>query len=118
MEQNNSSKGFFIGSVISLVFAGISVICVLMMGVMLLFAGSGGSSTAITNEAVLGIAGMMLLLVGAWVSGGIAAIMGIVFLVIGLVKKCFNKIWMPIVSIVLCLLPFLGPIIFLLLVSA
>ena len=118
MEQNKAAKGFLIGSIVSLAFTGLSVLCVILMGFLLLLPGSGGSSTAITNEAVLGIAGMMVLVVCAWITGGIGTLTGIIMLIIGLVKKCFNRIWMPIVSLVLCLIPFLGPIIFLALVSA
>ena len=118
MEQKKTSKGFMIGSIVSLVFTGLSVLSVVMIGIIILLPGSGGTSTAITNEAVLGIAGVLVLVVCAWITGGIGALTGIVMLIIGLVKKYFSMIWMPIVSILLCVIPFLGPIVFLALVSA
>ncbi len=118
MEQNKKTKGFLIGSIVSLVFAGLSLFSVGMMVFMLFFAGTGGTANAVTNEAVLGIAGFMLFAAVSWILGGIALISGIVMLIIGLATKNFKKIWMPIISIVSCLLPALVPIFILLMISA
>ena len=119
MEQEKSSKAFLVASIISLIISGLSIISLIMVGVMILFAGSGGgSATAITNEAILGMAGVLLFVACAWILGGIGGIMGIVMIIIGLVKKYFRRIWIPILSVILGVIPFLGAILLLLLISA
>ena len=111
MEQKQSSNAFKVVSIVSLVISGLGILSLVMIGVMLIYAGSGGgSATAITNEAVLGIAGMLLFVACAWIFGAIGGLMGIVMTIIGLVKKYFRIIWIPILSVVLGMLPFLGAI--------
>ena len=106
MEQKKTSTAFTVASIISLVLSGLAVVCLLFLIPMYLFAGSGGSSTAVTNEAVLGIAGAILLVGGSMIFGAVGAIMGIVMTIIGIVKKYFSRIWMPILSIVLGAVPY------------
>lgn len=119
MEQQKNSKAFLVASIVSLVISGLGIISLVMVGAMIIFAGSGGgSATAITNEAVLGIAGAFLFIACAWIFGGIGGIMGIVMTIIGLVKKYFRIIWMPILGMVLGMLPFLGGILLLVMLSS
>ena len=111
MEQKKTSSVFRVVSIISLVISGLGILSLVMIGVMLIYAGSGGgSATAITNEAVLGIAGMLLFVACAWIFGAIGGLMGIVMTIIGLVKRYFRIIWIPILSVVLGMFPFLGAI--------
>ena len=118
MEQTKSSKAYFVASIVSLAISGLSIVSLILVGVMLLFSGSGGgSATAITNEAVLGIAGILLFVACSWIFGGIGGLIGIVMTIIGLVKKYFKRIWMPILSIVLGVIPLLGAVLLLLVIS-
>lgn len=118
MEQKKTSNAFKAVSIVSLVISGLGIISLGMIGVMLIYAGSGGgSATAVTNEAVLGIAGILLFVACAWIFGAIGGLMGIVMTIIGLVKKYFRIIWIPILSVVLGVLPFLGAILLLVMIS-
>ena len=113
MEENKPSKAFSTASVISLIISGSAALFSLMVVVMYVFAGSGGGyHTAVTNEAILGIAGIMVFAVGSWIFGFIGFIMGLIITIIGFVKKMTEKIWMPILSIVLGLVPAAGVILF------
>lgn len=118
MEQYQQSNGFKIASIISLVISGLGMLSLFMTVVMFFYAGSGNNSTAVTNEAVLGIMGIMVFVVGAWIFGLLGLIMGIIVTIVGLVKKQFKLIWMPIVSVVLGIIPLIGPVIILLAISA
>ncbi len=117
MEQNKSLKGFLTASFISLGISGLGFLSMCMAGACLLFAGSGPGDTAITNEFVLGAAGIMLFVVLAWIFAGMSSLMGIVVTIIGLAKKFFSKIWIPILSVFLGLPSFLAPFIFLAFIS-
>ncbi len=94
-------------SIIDLVIAGLGLLAQMMVFVMYFYAGSGGgANTAVTNEAVLGIAGVLFFGAASWIIGGIAILMGLIMTIITIVKKQFITIWMPIVSIVLGIIPF------------
>ena len=118
MEQYNESKGFIVASVISLVFSGLGMLSLFMTVVMFFYAGSGNNSTAVINEAVLGILGIMFFVAGSWIFGLIGLIMGIIVTIVGLVKKQFRQIWIPIVSAILGIILLIGPVIILLAISA
>ena len=115
---NNTPKGYSVVSIISLVFSGIGMGCLCLMLLMILYAGSGSSSSAITNEFILGSIGVVLCVVCAWFFGIIGGIMGLVTLIVGLVKKYTERIWIPGVALGLGFFPFIGPIILLIAVSA
>ena len=99
MAPKKSSAAYLVLSIISLVITGHGAASLGMIGVMVLYAGSGGgSSTAVTNEAVLGIAGVLLFIVLSWIFSSIGGLMGFVLLIVGLAKKYFRRVWMPAVS--------------------
>ena len=114
---NNIPKGYSVISIISLVLSGIGMGCLCLMLLMILYAGSGSSSSAITNEFILGSIGVVLCVVCAWAFGFVGGVMGLVVLIIGLVKKYFERIWIPGVATGLGIFPFIGPIILLIAVS-
>ena len=113
MEENKPSKAFSTASIVSLIFSGLGALFSLMVVVMYFFGGSGGGyHTAVTNEAILGIAGVMIFAVGSWIFGFIGFLMGLIITIVGFVKKMTEKIWMPILSIVLGLVPAAGVLLF------
>lgn len=96
MAPKKSSTAYLVLSIISLVITGHGAASLAMIGVMVMYAGSGGgSSTSITNEAVLGIAGVLLFIALSWIFSAIGGLMGLVLLIVGLAKKYFERVWMP-----------------------
>jgi hypothetical protein len=113
-KPEKTSKLGLIVSIVSLVISGLGIISLCTIPVLYLYGTTGGGSgTAVTNEAVLGIAGIMFSVVCAWICGAIGGIVGIAGTIVCIVKKQVKKIWMPILSIVLGAVPFLGSVLLL-----
>ena len=107
MEEKKTSKGCLIASIISLVLTGLELLSGFLIVLCLGFAGTGPGSTAVTNEFVLGFAGMLFFMAGAMIISAIGGLTGIVVAIIDLVKKQYKLIWMPIISVVLGIGPWL-----------
>ena len=107
MEEKKTSKGCLIASIISLVITGLEILSGLFIFFSLIFAGTGPGSTAITNEAVVGIMGMMFFIAAVMITSAVGGLMGLIVAIIDLVKKQYKLIWMPIISLVLGVGPWL-----------
>ena len=110
MEQRKPSKVFSILSIIAISLTGLGIASLFMIVFMYMYAVSGGGSgTAVTAEAILGLAGAILFVVIGWIFGGIGGLMGLVLMIVGLAKRYFSRIWMPSISVALGWLPIVIP---------
>jgi uncharacterized membrane protein YqjE len=100
-EEKKTSKGYLIASIISLVITGLEILSGICIVLSLVFAGTGPGSTAVTNEAVVGILGMMFFIAVLMILSAIGGLMGLIVTIIGIVKKQYKLVWMPIISFVL-----------------
>lgn len=107
--MDNNSKAVTVVFILGFIFSGLGIVLLAVIPVLYSSGHTGGgTATAVSNEVVLGIFGIMFCIVGSWVASGIGAILGIIGAIIGLVKKEFKKIWMPILSVVFAGLTFVG----------
>lgn len=107
MEEKKTSKGCLIASIVSLVITGLEILSGIMVFFSLVFAGTGSSHTAVTNEAVIGLTGMVLFIAGFLIIGAIGGLTGLVVAIIDLAKKQFKLVWMPVISVVLGIGPWI-----------
>lgn len=88
-------------SVIALVVSGIALICVvLLLIISKTGTGQGGSATAITNSAALSVTGMVFFAAFTWIFAILGGLIGLIMLIIDIVVKRTNILWMPISAIV------------------
>ncbi|MCR5598189.1 MAG: hypothetical protein K6G19_08440 [Lachnospiraceae bacterium] len=107
MEEKKTSKGCLIASIASLVVTGLEILSGSLIIASLIYAGTGPGSTAITNEAVAGIVGMMFFIAAVMILSAVGAVTGLIVGIIDLVKKQYKLIWMPIISLLLGVGPWL-----------
>ena len=88
-------------SVIALVVSGIALICVvLLLIISKAGTGQGGSATAITNSAALSVTGMVFFTAFTWIFAILGGLIGLIMLIIDIVVKRANIVWIPISAIV------------------
>ena len=117
MKEKKATDAVSLFSIISMGISGMGILAILLAVGALFLGGSGGSSTAITNEAVIGIAGFILLIGCSAICGVVGTISGVVMTIITIVKKKNKTIWIPILSVVIGLLPFALAILLFVLIS-
>ena len=89
-------------SIISLVFSTLAIICaILLLLVVNVGPKSGGTSTALTNEAVLTVSGMIILIAGTWGFAIIGGLMGFIMTIIDIAIKRIRILWMPVLAMVM-----------------
>ena len=101
MEQKQSAapKVF---SMIFMITSVIACICaVILRGIVGSVTGSSGSATAVTNSAVITVAGIVFLSAGTWVFSLIGGVGGFIMLIIDLVIKRVKILWIPVTAIIL-----------------
>ena len=89
-------------SVIALVVSAMALICMLLL-LVISKAGTGqeGTATAITNSAALSVTGMIFFTAFTWIFAILGGMIGLAMLIIDIVVKKANILWMPISAIVL-----------------
>ena len=88
-------------SVIALVVSGIALVCaILLLIVSKVGTGQGGSATAITNSAALSVTGMVFFAAFTWIFAILGGLIGLIMLIIDIVVKRANIVWIPISAIV------------------
>lgn len=88
-------------SVIALVVSGLALICVvLLLIISKTGTGQGGSATAITNSAALSVTGMVFFTAFTWIFAILGGLTGLIMLIIDIVVKRANIVWIPISAIV------------------
>ncbi len=107
MEEKKTSKGYLIASIISLVITGLEILSGICIVLSLIFAGTGPGDTAVTNEAVVGILGMLFFIAALMILSAAGGVMGLIVAIVGLIKKQYKLIWMPIISVVLGIGPWI-----------
>ncbi|MCR5475565.1 MAG: hypothetical protein K6F28_10245 [Lachnospiraceae bacterium] len=89
-------------SIIALVISGFALISVIALYAVAGFGPkSGGTATALTDEAVLAVSGMVFFTGATWIFAMVGAGLGIVMLVVDIAVKRTKIIWMPVTSVIL-----------------
>ena len=88
-------------SIISLVLSVGSMLCALWIFYMVNFMPKSGNADSLTWGTVGFVSGMVLFIAATWGGGLIGGFIGLIMLIISLVKKIYNIIWMPILAIIL-----------------
>ena len=117
MEQKQIPTAIRVMSIISPIISGLGLLAGSMIIVMFIFSGTGQSTTAITNEFVLGFVGGLFFVGISIILGAIGTLYGIIVTIIDIVKKCFRILWMPILGTVMGFVPLIIPIILLIVIS-
>lgn len=91
-------------SAIALVFSVLALICaIFLIVVSAVGPESGGSSTALTNRAVLTVSGMVFLTGFAWIFAMIGGFMGFIMTIVDIIVKRLKIIWIPVSAMVLAI---------------
>ncbi|MBR1597617.1 MAG: hypothetical protein IJ661_01740 [Lachnospiraceae bacterium] len=89
-------------SIISLAFSSFAIICaILLLLVVNVGSKSGDTSTALTNEAVLTVSGMIILILGTWGFAVIGGLMDFIMTIIDIAIKRIRILWMPVLAMVM-----------------
>lgn len=107
MEKKKTSKGCLIASVISLVVTGLELLSVFFIILCVLYSCSGTSASAITNEFAYGFVGVLFFIAVTMIISAIGGLTGLIVAIVDLVKKQYKLIWMPIISVLLGIGPWL-----------
>ena len=101
MEQNQSNAPKVI-SKISMITSVIGFICAIMLfrigGSM---SGSPGSATAVTGSVAIMVTGIVFLSAGTWVFSLIGTVSGFIMLIVNLVTKRTDIVWIPVTAVIL-----------------
>lgn len=88
-------------SVIALAFSALAMICaIVLITISAVGPERGGSSTALTNRAVLTLSGMIFFTGFTWIFAMIGGLMGFVMTIVDIIVKRVKIIWIPIVAMV------------------
>ena len=105
MVDKSAKKASAVPAVISVIALVISVIALIFVLLLLIISkagtGQGGTATAVTNTAALSVAGMVFFTAFTWIFAILGGTMGLIMLIVDIVVKRANILWMPISAIVL-----------------
>ena len=100
-----NQKPSTVPTVLSIITFGISAlafVCAIILILISVFAPkSGGTSTALTGSAVLFVSGMVLFAGATWLLAMIGGFAGFVMVIVDLVLKRTNILWMPVTAMFL-----------------
>lgn len=101
MDKNTSPAPKVI-SLISFIFSVVSLISAISLIITSGVAGKSlGTATAITTGTVVTVTGMILLTAVTWASAIFGSLIGFIMLIVDLVIKRINIIWMPVAAIII-----------------
>ena len=102
LSGKTSSAAPAVFSVIALVVSAMAMICVILLLIVSKSGtGQGGTATAITNSAALSVTGMIFFTAFTWIFAVLGGMIGLIMLIIDIVVKRANILWMPVLAIVL-----------------